>query len=60
MPTNPLIQQDASEFMLRIFDKVEYSLKNTPYKYLIKSIFGGETCSQVNIKKYNNLIIILK
>lgn len=46
-PTNILIQQDAQEFFSRFIDKVESSLKNTNFKYLVHSCFGGKVCSQL-------------
>lgn len=46
-PTNTSIQQDSQEFLNRFFDKIESSTKDTPYKYLMQSIFGGKTCSQL-------------
>ena len=50
-PTNTSIQQDAQEFLNRFFDKIDTSLKPTPYKYLLKSVFGGKTCSQLICEK---------
>lgn len=44
------IQNDAQEFLGRLFDKLENSLKNTEYKYLLNSIFTGKTCSQLICK----------
>ena len=42
-----MIQQDSQEFLNRFFDKVENSLKQTMYKYLLQSVYGGKTCSQL-------------
>lgn len=36
-------QQDAQEFLNMIFDKIENGLKNTPFKRLLESIYGGKT-----------------
>lgn len=44
------IQNDAQEFLGRLFDKVEFSLKKTEFKYLLNSIFMGKTCSQLICK----------
>ena len=46
-PTDINVQCDAQEFLSRFMDKIEYSLSKTKYKYLMKSIFTGETCSQL-------------
>lgn len=46
-PTNVMIQQDAQEFLTRFIDKVEDALKPTEHKYLLQSVFGGKTCSQL-------------
>jgi len=46
-PTNISIQQDAQEFLNMIFDRLEQSIKETPYKYIMKDIFGGTTVSQI-------------
>ncbi len=42
-----MVQQDSQEFLNRFFDKVENCLKPTPYKYLLQSVYGGKTCSQL-------------
>ena len=47
LPTDYMIQCDASEFLSRFMEKIEESLKKTKYKYLMKGIFNGETCSQL-------------
>ena len=49
-PTNTSIQQDAQEFLNVVFDRIEYMLKPTPQKYLLQSVFGGKTCSQMICK----------
>ena len=46
-PTNTSIQQDAQEFLSRFLDKIEFALKPTDYKYLMDSVFGGKSCSQL-------------
>jgi len=46
-PTNTSIQQDAQEFLSRFIDKIESSLKPTNFKYLMHSVFGGKSCSQL-------------
>ncbi len=49
-PTNTSIQQDAQEFVNRIFEKLEYAMKETPQKHLLYGVFGGKTCSQIICK----------
>ncbi len=49
-PTDISKQQDAQEFLNLIFDRLENHLRATPEKYLLQSIFGGKTCSQIICK----------
>jgi ubiquitin C-terminal hydrolase len=49
-PTNVSIQQDAQEFLGRLFDIVENTLKSTAHKYIFQSVFLGKTCSQLICK----------
>ncbi len=46
-PTNTSLQQDAHEFLNILFDRLERSLKPTPYARLVQSIFGGKICNQL-------------
>jgi ubiquitin carboxyl-terminal hydrolase 34 len=46
-PTNTGEQKDAQEFLNMSFDRLETMLKGTSRKYLMQSVFGGQTCSQV-------------
>ena len=46
-PTNTGEQKDAQEFLNLAFDRIEIMLRNTSRKYLLQSVFGGQTCSQV-------------
>lgn len=46
-PTNVMEQKDAQEFLNVLFDRLDNQLKPTPCKYLLSSIFGGKTCSQM-------------
>lgn len=41
------VQQDSQEFLGRLFDVLEGQTKKTEYKYLLESVFGGKTCSQL-------------
>lgn len=46
-PINPMIQQDTTEFLGMLFDRMEHDLKNSPYRNLLKSIFQGNTVVQM-------------
>lgn len=46
-PTITSEQKDAQEFLNVLFDRLENQLKPTPCKYLLQSIFKGQTCSQM-------------
>ena len=46
-PTNINVQCDAQEFLSRLIEKLEESLKNTPQQYLCNNIFKGSTLQQV-------------
>ena len=46
-PVNTSIQQDAQEFLNMIFDKLETGLKNTPFRHILNSVYGGKTCQQL-------------
>ena len=46
-PTNINVQCDAQEFLSRLIEKIEESLKNTSQKFLCGNIFGGTTLQQV-------------
>jgi ubiquitin carboxyl-terminal hydrolase 34 len=46
-PTNVAEQKDAQEFLNVLFDRLENSLKPTPKKYLLQSVFMGKTVSQL-------------
>ena len=41
-PVNLAVQSDAHEFVNNFFDKIENSVKNTPYKYILEDIYGGK------------------
>lgn len=47
MPVNTSYQQDSQEFLNRFLEKIENHIKPTPYRYLLNSVFGGKTCSQL-------------
>jgi ubiquitin carboxyl-terminal hydrolase 34 len=40
------VQQDAQEFLNMLFDKIEQSLKPTPFRHIADSIYGGKYCNQ--------------
>lgn len=46
-PTNTGEQKDAQEFLNLVFERLENALKATSRKYLLQSVFGGQTCSQL-------------
>ena len=48
--TNLMVQQDAQEFLNVIFDKLEKSLKNTPYKGILDSVYSGKTANVFTCK----------
>lgn len=50
-PTNTGEQKDAQEFLNVSFDRLEHMLKPTSRKYLMQSVFGGQTCSQIVCKE---------
>lgn len=52
-PINVSIQQDAQEFLNLFFDKMETSLKNTPFSHIFENIYGGKTCSQMSCSGCN-------
>jgi ubiquitin carboxyl-terminal hydrolase 34 len=43
-PTNLGEQKDAQEFLNMLFDRLENQLRPTSMKYLLQSIFCGQTC----------------
>ena len=38
-----------------IFDKLETSLKPTPFKYIMDGVYGGKTCTQLICSKCDNV-----
>ncbi len=50
-PTNVVEQKDAQEFLNVSFDRIENLIKSTSRKYLMQSVFGGQTCSQIVCKE---------
>jgi len=50
-PVNVKIQQDAHEFLNMAFERMESSLSNTSQRFLVRSVFGGKTCSQITCTK---------
>ena len=47
LPVNVSIQQDAQEFLNMIFEKLENSLKNSPFRKILEGFYGGKTCTQL-------------
>ena len=54
-PISLHVQKDAHEFLNILFEQLEYELKGTPYNLLLKSIFGGQLCSQVICQNCRNV-----
>ncbi|EAS02785.2 ubiquitin carboxy-terminal hydrolase (macronuclear) [Tetrahymena thermophila SB210] len=54
-PVNVGVQQDAQEFLNMIFEKLETSLRPTPFKYVLESVFGGQTISQMTCSSCGNV-----
>ncbi|MCQ2815956.1 MAG: hypothetical protein MJ252_01700 [archaeon] len=54
-PTKIIEQKDAQEFLSIFFDRIENATKQTKYKYLIQSIFGGKNCSQIKCLDCNKI-----
>ncbi|KAL4448730.1 hypothetical protein ABPG74_012819 [Tetrahymena malaccensis] len=54
-PVNVGVQQDAQEFLNMIFEKLESSLRPTPFKYVLESVFGGQTISQMTCSSCGNV-----
>jgi uncharacterized UBP type Zn finger protein len=69
-PTNLGEQKDAQEFLNMLFDRLENQLRPTRMKYLLQSIFCGQTCYQNvckecgkcrnRIEDYYNLSVTVK
>ena len=49
-PINISVQQDAQEFLNMIFDKLERSLKKTPFKGILDSVYGGLKINVIECK----------
>ena len=54
-PTNVREQQDAQEFVTGALDKLEFAMKDTPMKNLVKSVFLGQSTSIMVCKNCNNI-----
>jgi len=46
-PVNVSEQQDTQEFLNRLFDKLEFGIKHTPFRYITESVYGGKMCNQM-------------
>lgn len=49
-PTNIMIQQDADEFLKVLLEKLENSLKNSPFAGVLNSVFLGKICNVIKCK----------
>ncbi|KAL4498387.1 hypothetical protein ABPG72_013193 [Tetrahymena utriculariae] len=54
-PVNVGVQQDAQEFLNMIFEKLETSLRPTPFRYVLESVFGGQTISKMTCSSCGNV-----
>jgi len=54
-PTDITTQKDSNEFLSLFIEKLEEELKQTPMKYLIDSVFKGQTCNQLICSKCNTI-----
>ena len=54
-PINPMMQHDSHEFLNIFFERIERQLKGTSYNFLLQSLFGGKSCSQVVCKSCGNI-----
>jgi ubiquitin C-terminal hydrolase len=46
-PINPSIQQDTTEFLNFLFDRLESRLKESPYRKLLEELFQGSQVAQM-------------
>ena len=46
-PINVRAQQDSQEFYNNLCDKIENSLKETKFKYIVSDVFSGKNCSSL-------------
>ena len=53
-PISPNNMQDSHEFYTNFCDKIEDSLNNTKYKFLIKNLFKGKICNKNTCDSCNN------
>jgi ubiquitin C-terminal hydrolase len=49
-PLNVMIQQDADEFLKILADKIETSLKKSPFLGILRSVFLGQICNLIKCK----------
>lgn len=49
-PTNVVEQMDVEEYMNQLFDKLENSIKGTPYEKTFQYHFGGVTANEILCK----------
>jgi len=54
-PVNVMIQQDTQEFLNNLFDKLETGLKDTPFKHITESVYGGKTSNQMICQGCGNM-----
>jgi ubiquitin carboxyl-terminal hydrolase 34 len=54
-PVNVMIQQDTKEFLDVFFDKIERSLKPTPFRNILYDVYGGKTINLIECSSCSNL-----
>jgi ubiquitin C-terminal hydrolase len=54
-PIDVTEQMDANEFINILFDKIDNTLKNTPYEKLLLDTFGGKFSNQIKCKACGNV-----
>lgn len=44
-------QQDAHQFLVQFFDKIENALRGSPFKSILQGVYGGQLSSYMRCKK---------
>lgn len=55
MRTDIMVQQDTKEFLDVIFDRIETSLKPTPFKSLLQDVYGGKQINEIECSNCGDL-----
>ena len=54
-PVNVSIQQDTKEFLDVFFDKIENTLRPTPFRNILRDVYGGKQISVIECSMCGNL-----